>query len=97
MNLPRAERRRFRVVRDHDDRFASVLAERLQCAEHFLRAARIEIAGRLVGDDERRVGDERAGDGDTLFLSAGQLARQMFCAVAEADNFERSLDLFATL
>ena len=36
---------------------------------------RVEVAGRLVGQDQRRVGDQRPGDGDPLLLAAGQLAR----------------------
>jgi hypothetical protein len=32
MNLPRAKRRRLGIMRDHDDGFAGVLAERLQDA-----------------------------------------------------------------
>ena len=36
---------------------------------------RIEVAGRLVGDDQPRVVDERAGDGRALLLAARQLGR----------------------
>src|SRR5262245_1524102 len=31
---------------------------------------RVEVAGRLVGEQDRRVVDERAGDGDALTLTA---------------------------
>ena len=34
---------------------------------------RVEVAGRLVGEDQRRVGDERARDRDPLLLTAGEL------------------------
>lgn len=35
--------------------------------------ARIEIAGRLVGKNNFWIGNERAGDSDTLLLSARKL------------------------
>ncbi len=71
MDLPRAERCRLRIVRDHDDGFASVAAQGLQGGKHLLRAVRIEIAGRLVGYDEFGIRDQRAGDGHALLLAAG--------------------------
>ena len=37
--------------------------------------ARVEVAGRLVGEHDRRPADERAGDGHALALAAGQLRR----------------------
>ena len=50
---------------------------------------RIEIAGRLVGQQQpRRVGD-RAGDGDALLLAAGQFAGTMFEALAEAQKSQQ--------
>ena len=58
---------------DHggEARGAHELRQRL---EHVLGGARIEIAGRLVGQqDARRIGD-RARDRDALLLAAGQLA-----------------------
>ena len=46
---------------------------------------RIEIAGRLVGQqDARRIGD-RARDGDALLLAAGELRRPVRQAVAQAE------------
>ena len=42
------------------------------------RAGRlVEIAGRLVGDQDRRIGRQRAGERDALLLAAGQLRRIM--------------------
>src|SRR5919202_697382 len=31
----------------------------------------VEVAGRLVGDDDGRAGGQRAGDGDALLFAAG--------------------------
>ena len=37
--------------------------------------ARVEVAGRLVGEDDLGARDQGAGDGDPLLLPAGELAR----------------------
>ena len=46
-----------------------------------LGAIAVEVAGGLVGDDERRVGDDGAGDGDALLLAAGEFERIVLHAV----------------
>ena len=50
---------------------------------------RVEVAGRLVGEEQRRLVHQRAGDGDALLLAAGELARQVVLAVGQADGGER--------
>ena len=45
--------------------------------------ARIEIAGRLVGEQHARAVGDRAGDGDALLFAAGKLGRPMRQAMAE--------------
>ena len=53
-------------------------------AEHVIGGVDVEIAGRLVGEqDARRVGD-RARDGDALLFAAGKLRRPMRQPVLEA-------------
>ena len=49
---------------------------------------RVEVAGRLVGEDQRRARRGGAGDGDALLLAARKLRRVMGQPVAEADRFE---------
>ena len=46
----------------------------------------IEIAGRLVGDDDRGIGHERAGERNALLLAAGQLGRVMVEPAAQSDR-----------
>src|SRR5690606_41659207 len=48
----------------------------------------VEVARRLVGEEDGRAADERAGDGDALLLAAGELRRVVVEAVAEADAVE---------
>ena len=49
---------------------------------------RIEIAGRLVSDDNIRLIDDRSGNSHALFFAAGELAREIPCFVAQIDEFE---------
>ncbi len=44
----------------------------------------VEIAGRLVGNDDGGIGRERAGERDALLLAAGKLGRIVMEAVALA-------------
>ncbi len=41
--------------------------------EHLRGGLRVERAGRLVGEQDVRVGRQRAGDADALLLPAGEL------------------------
>ena len=60
------------VVGDHDDRGA--VGVELAEERHDRRAGgAVEVAGRLVGEDDRRAPDERPGDRDPLALAAGEL------------------------
>ena len=43
-----------RIVRHHDDRLAVVAVERLQQVENLVAGLAIEIAGRLVAQQQRR-------------------------------------------
>ena len=51
----------------------------------------VEIAGRLVGQDDGRAVDEGAGDGDALALAAGEFVGLVVHARLEADVGERLL------
>ena len=52
----------------------------------------VEIAGRLVSDDQVGVGDDGAGDGNALLLAAGQLPGQMARAIRKTNEIERGGD-----
>ena len=84
---PRRERRDVVFVRDQDDRNASAV-QRLQERHHLDAGRRVQCAGGLVGEDQLRFVDQRAGDGDALLLAARQLRRVMVCAIRETDAFE---------
>ncbi|WP_435810422.1 hypothetical protein [Streptosporangium canum] len=61
----------------------------LEDPQHIERGRGVEVAGRLVGQDDQRVVGQRAGDGDPLTLPARQLRGQMPGAVGEPDPFQQ--------
>src|SRR5918993_1164155 len=48
---------------------------------HIGAGLRVEVAGRLVGEDHGRFADQRPGDGDALLLAARELGRAVGAAV----------------
>ena len=70
---------------DDDDGDAVLRVELLEHAQHFLARARVQVAGRLVGEDQRRMVDQRARDGHALLLAAGELGGLVVHAVLQAD------------
>ena len=54
-----------------------------------MRIARIEIAGRLVGENHRRLVRERARDRDALLLAAGERRRQLVRLRRDAERVEQ--------
>src|SRR5688572_14117581 len=59
-----------RIVRDHADRRA-LAVQLAQQVHHRLAVPRVEVSGRLVGEQDRGLAGERAGDGHALLLAAG--------------------------
>src|SRR5690606_14237050 len=86
-----------RVVRDHDDRLLELPIQALEQIQDLVGALAIEIAGRLVGDDDFRIRDDGPCDGDALLLTAGELPGQVVHAVLEPDDLERDLRALAPL
>jgi hypothetical protein len=74
-------------VGDEDDGLAG-LVELLEDAHDLFRRARVEVAGRLVGEDDGRIGDQGAGDRHPLLLAPGELRGVMVLAAGEADPRE---------
>ena len=57
----------------------------LQDLHHFHGGLAVQGTGRLVGQDDLRLGDESTGDGNTLLLSAGQFVRHVVCPVLQTE------------
>ena len=81
-----------RIVGDHDHRLAELVDRLAQQPQHVLAGLRVEVAGRLVGEDDGRFGDQRAGDGDPLLLAAGELGGPVRATVLEADRADQLLE-----
>ena len=77
---------------DHRDRLAVLLGGGAQEREHLARGSRVEIAGRLVGEDDRRAGRQGAGDRHALLLTAGELTRTVRQPVAESEDGHQVID-----
>ena len=65
------------IVRHQQDRLVQPPAQLPHQIEDFFGRTRIQVARRFVGDDERGVRHDGAGDADTLLLTAGKLPRAM--------------------
>ena len=74
-------------MRDDQDGSAQ-LVDLLEQRHQLERTRRVKVAGRLVRDDEARVVDEGARDGNALLLAARKIHRLFLRFVREADQIE---------
>ena len=65
--------RRFGIVGDHHDGLAKLLIELAQKREDGFGTLRIQIARRLIGEDDFRLAHDRACERNSLLLAAGKL------------------------
>ena len=59
------------IVSDHDDGLFRIAVQLFQDGQDLVGGLRVEVAGRLIGKNQGGIGDDCAGDGDALFLTAG--------------------------
>src|SRR5262252_6552883 len=78
------------IVRHQHQRGAALLVASEQELDDLAAGRLVEIAGRLVGDEDGRVGRQRAGERHPLLLAAGELRRIVLAAFAQADRGELS-------
>ena len=81
----------LRIVGDHHDGGA-LRVDLLEQLHHAARHQRVEVAGRLVGQQQARLAGQRARDRHALLLAAGQLGRVVLHARAQAHAGQRLLD-----
>src|SRR5262245_17308989 len=79
----------MRIVGHHHDSLPVVLIQLRQDRQHFLCRRCIQVSGRLVRENQCRIGHDRAGDRNPLLLSAGELPRQVVHPLSEPHEFER--------
>lgn len=75
-------------MRDHDDGHAQSGLQFAEEREDLVAVPAVEVAGRLVGEEDRGPVDESAGDGSALLLAAGEFAGTVTAALGETDAFE---------
>ena len=76
-------------MRHQQDRQAVVGVEPLENVDHLQAGVRVEIPGGFVGEQQQRIVDQRARNGDPLLLPARQLGGRMPEPIPEADRAER--------
>ena len=76
------------VMRHQDDGQSLAAVELLKRGHDFGRGLRVEIPGRLVGEQNRGPVDERARDCDPLLLTAGELIGMIALASLEPKEQE---------
>ncbi len=77
--------RGFHAMRGHYGGCVLLASETIQQREYDVAGGGVEVTGGLVGQQQRRRMDQRAGDGHALHLAAGELMRQ---AVAQGVEFD---------
>src|SRR6185369_4832972 len=78
--------RGLRIVGDEHDRLVALDAGPPERVED-LRAGRVvEVAGRLVGEEQGRASDEGAGDRDALLLAGAQLVGAVVLLAGQVDE-----------
>src|SRR6185437_8507630 len=80
-----------RIVRHHTDGCA-VAVQVLEQFHHGFAVARVEVSGRLVGEQDGGRSGEGAGHGNALLLASGELRWIVLHAVRHRDALERFLD-----
>jgi hypothetical protein len=79
-------------VGDHERRLAVELDGLAQEREDLGARRGVQVARGLVGEEDRRPGDERAGDRDALLLAARQLGRAVAAALGQPDAARRRVE-----
>ena len=78
----------FAIMRHEDEALASFTTGARQQRGDIACIIVVEIAGRLVSENDRRFVGEGSGDCDTLLLTPTQLRRPVAASIAEADRIE---------
>ncbi len=78
-----------RIVRHHHDRRAGRPHQRAEQAEHLGASHQVQRAGGLIGEDDARGADQRAGYRDALLLPAGELPGPRPALAGQPDLVER--------
>ena len=84
---------RAHIVRDDDDRAASLVASDRSSSMMRRPESCVERGRRLVGQNDARTADQSTRDRDALFLATREIARQGLRLVSQSDRVERASGL----
>src|SRR2546422_6115771 len=82
------------VMRHDDNRLFELLVEATEQVEDLLPSLRVELPGRLVGQEERRIVREGHSDRDPLLLAPAQLVGTVARTLRHAHELEEFLAPF---
>ena len=77
-----------RLVRDQQHRDAALLIQTLEDVHHLDAGARVQVAGRLVRQEDGGLVDQGAGNRHPLLLAARELVREVIHPVVEPDRVQ---------
>ena len=77
---------RFRCYGDHDDGLAKLPAGALQKSQNVGAGFTVQVSGRFIGKDNRRFGNQGAGNRHTLLLAAGEGVRHIFQLIPQGQH-----------
>ena len=76
-------------VGNQQNRQAQTTVDILQQLQNRARGSRIQGAGGFVAEQDFWVARQRTGDGDALFLTAGEVCRIAIVLIPQADEIEQ--------
>jgi hypothetical protein len=76
------------IMGDNDDGAVFGQSDFAQQVHHPAAGLGIKRGGRLVTDDQPRIVDQRAGDGDALLLPARERTGELFALIGDVELFE---------
>jgi hypothetical protein len=78
----------FGIVRDHQDGLTQPMVQVAEQGQHGVRVFSIQIAGGFIGQQDSRLIDDGACNGDTLLLAAGKRAGLVIQAALDAEQLQ---------
>ncbi len=83
--------RGLRIVGDHHDRLAHLPHRGAHEGEDLATGPRVEVARRLIREDDLRPTGQRPGDGNALLLPSRELRRSMLDPASETDGVDHQI------
>ena len=84
------------VVSDHQKRHVELFVQSFEQIENLIRSDRVQVAGRLVSDDDFRMSNDGSCDAGSLLLTARHLTWVVVGPVKQIDGLQCDLNTFST-